>query len=182
MLTAATNFFCKTHTTKLTDGKESIVVLCDGAEMDVATVVAEFVHDAGSPFMRAPNRRPTTAPPSWSGSSGGSTPGGNPTLSQLLYAARLGTDLTESEVPDMFSNGPPRNRNMMIKLPRCRHCNLVWKPRLSVVADKAYCSRCRKERRQIAKRVFGLHPLTVEDLQGPYLRPQKFRKARLRQS
>lgn len=55
MITAATAFFCKTHTTKLTDDNESVIVVRDGGEeIDVATVAAEFVQDAGSPFMNAP--------------------------------------------------------------------------------------------------------------------------------
>jgi hypothetical protein len=64
----------------------------------------------------------------------------------------------------------------MIELPRCRHCGLVWKPRLNVVADKSYCGRCRKDRREIAKREFGLGPLTAKDTEGPYLLPRRLRK------
>jgi hypothetical protein len=56
----------------------------------------------------------------------------------------------------------------MLQLPRCRHCQRLWKPRSDVVASRAYCSRCRADRRKIAQQAFELRPLTAEDLRGPF--------------
>ena len=64
----------------------------------------------------------------------------------------------------------------MLQLPRCRHCQRLWKPRSGVVASQAYCYRCSNDRRKIAKDVFAFRPLTMDDLRGPYL--QLKRKAR----
>jgi len=64
----------------------------------------------------------------------------------------------------------------MLQLPRCRHCQRLWKPRSGVVASQAYCHRCQKERREIAREVFSLRPLTADDLRGPFV--QLKRKAR----
>jgi hypothetical protein len=64
----------------------------------------------------------------------------------------------------------------MIALPKCRHCHRTWKPRLGIVANKAYCRRCRNQRREVAKRVFGLRPLTTEELDRKYVLPRKLRE------
>jgi len=60
----------------------------------------------------------------------------------------------------------------MITRPRCRYCNREWVPAIGVAATQDYCRRCRKARREKAKRAFGLRPLTAADFDGPYLLPR----------
>jgi hypothetical protein len=57
----------------------------------------------------------------------------------------------------------------MFKYPECRHCGRPWRPPAGVTADKAFCHRCSKERRAIAKKVLRLRALTPEDFVGPYI-------------
>jgi hypothetical protein len=65
----------------------------------------------------------------------------------------------------------------MFELPKCRHCGRQWKPRLGVVADHSFCSRCKNDRREIAKQNLDLRPLRETDFDGPYLLPRRLRKS-----
>jgi hypothetical protein len=64
----------------------------------------------------------------------------------------------------------------MFKNPKCRHCGRSWRPRLGVVASRAFCPRCSAERREIAARQLGLRPLRPEDFDGDYLLPRALRR------
>src|SRR5262249_21340026 len=57
----------------------------------------------------------------------------------------------------------------MFKCPECRYCGRHWQPPAGVIADKGFCDRCGKERRAVAKKVFGLRTLALEDFVGPYI-------------
>jgi hypothetical protein len=48
----------------------------------------------------------------------------------------------------------------------------MWQPELGVVARQDYCGACRKARRKIAKRKLSLRPISLKDLDGPYLLPR----------
>src|SRR3984957_13969419 len=50
------------------------------------------------------------------------------------------------------------------------HCGRPWRPPEGVVASEAYFSRCRADRRAIARQRLGLRPLSAKDLEGKYFR------------
>lgn len=66
----------------------------------------------------------------------------------------------------------------MLALPKCRHCTRKWMPKLGVVATQAFCARCRKERRAIAKNQLELKVISERDLDGKFLLPRAMRKHR----
>lgn len=68
-----------------------------------------------------------------------------------------------------------RKVNRNVSLPRCRHCHRFWRPAEGVVASKAYCKKCSKERRVAATSALGLRPFSSVDITGPYLLPRHLR-------
>lgn len=57
--------------------------------------------------------------------------------------------------------------------PRCRHCGRYWTPKSGLAAFRDYCQQCSAQRREKAKRAFGLRPLSAEDVADGYLRPRR---------
>lgn len=68
---------------------------------------------------------------------------------------------------------------MFVK-PKCRFCSASWMPAMGVVATKAFCARCRKERQKIAKRTLGLKRISPADFDGNFLLPRVLRKKKLK--
>jgi hypothetical protein len=67
----------------------------------------------------------------------------------------------------------------MFALPVCRFCEQVWCPGENVVADRAFCARCRKERRAAAAEKLGTQGVTAEELNGRYI-PARHRNTPVR--
>jgi hypothetical protein len=63
---------------------------------------------------------------------------------------------------------------------KCRFCSAPLIPATGVVAAKSFCGQCRKERRQVAKKVLALKPISLRDLDGDFLLPRALRKNRKR--
>lgn len=55
-------------------------------------------------------------------------------------------------------------------LPLCRFCERPWKPPPGVDASMAYCKVCSPERRAIAAERLGARPITMDDVEGKYIR------------
>jgi hypothetical protein len=68
--------------------------------------------------------------------------------------------------------------NLMIKHPKCRYCDQLWAPRLSVVAARAYCRQCLKSRKKVTKGDLALRHISRKDVDGLYLLPKTQRKLR----
>jgi hypothetical protein len=77
-----------------------------------------------------------------------------------------------------IAGGAPEG-SAMLACPKCRYCSAQWSPAAGVVAAKSFCAKCRKKRRQIAKRTLGLKPISSADLSGKFLLPRALRKSHL---
>jgi hypothetical protein len=71
----------------------------------------------------------------------------------------------------------------MFAKPKCRFCATPWLPPMGVTAAKAFCPKCRDERRQKAKQTLGLKKISSKDFDGKYLLPRSMRNtSRLKRS
>jgi hypothetical protein len=68
-----------------------------------------------------------------------------------------------------------KSPNLELTLPRCRHCNRMWRPAPGVLATHSYCNRCSADRRAKAGAHFGLKPFTPADVVGAYRLPRRLR-------
>lgn len=64
----------------------------------------------------------------------------------------------------------------MFAKPKCRFCSTSWLPPMGVVAAKAFCPKCRDDRRHKAKQALGLKKVSSKDFDGKYLLPRSLRK------
>jgi hypothetical protein len=65
---------------------------------------------------------------------------------------------------------------MLLSRPTCRACGRRWKPRISAVASQEFCRACRKKRLDTVRRSLSLRPISLNDLEGPYLLPRALRQ------
>jgi hypothetical protein len=65
--------------------------------------------------------------------------------------------------------------NLTLSLPKCRCCGRHWRPAEGVVADKAHCKKCARERQAVASSRLELKRITPADLSGRFLLPRRLR-------
>lgn len=64
-----------------------------------------------------------------------------------------------------------KSPNLKLSLPQCSNCERHWRPKQGVVATRALCPKCAKQRRAQATRRFALSSVPAGGLGGAYLLP-----------
>lgn len=62
-----------------------------------------------------------------------------------------------------------KENSKMLKLPTCKYCGEQWLPQEGVVASRAFCGDCSKERRAKAVDLLGTTPIGRAEGLLPYV-------------